>query len=53
MGLPIELSEVHCAESYVVTDNEGGTDEDDPVELSYGIARWCHPSRFEDGKQWF
>ena len=91
MGLPIELSEVHCAKSYVVTDNEGGTDGDDPVELSCercdsleeaitamvrgvedktevafytelcadygdhidGIARWCHPSRFEDGKQWF
>ena len=91
MGLPIELTEVHCAESYVVTDNEGGTDGDDPVELSCercdtlaeainamvrgvegngdvtfytelcadygdhidGIARWCHPARFEDGKQWF
>lgn len=34
MGLPIELAEVHGAESYVVTDNEGGTDGDDPAELS-------------------
>ena len=91
MGLPIYLTEVRGAKSYVVTDNEGGTDGDDPVELSCercdtleeainamvrgvegkaevafytelcadygdhieGIARWCHPSRFEDGKQWF
>ena len=91
MGLPIELTEIHGAKSYVVTDNEGGTDGDDPVELSSercdtleeainamvrevegktevtfytelcadygdhidGIARWCHPSRFDDGKQWF
>jgi hypothetical protein len=22
-------------------------------DLIEGIARWCHPSRFEDGKQWF
>lgn len=33
ISLPIPVSTVEDAEGFVVTDNEGGTDGDDPVEL--------------------
>lgn len=82
--LPLKVSEVEKAVSFVVTDNEGDNEVGcvrcdtlgeavnamvngvaDKTEVTFycelcvdygscieGVARWCHPSFYDDGAQW-